>query len=85
MYSLETMERFECFDTFNEQKGLVAISMELSSLYIAIPTLNSDGKARAVVQSYGDKATNRGFTWYSSDRKEIETSSDGLRAIALNF
>lgn len=59
--------------------------MELSSLYIAIPTLNSDGKARVMVQSYRGKATNQAFTWYVSDRKEIETSSDALRAIALNF
>lgn len=64
VFSLDKMERFACFDTFNNKNGLVAMSSELSTLFVAIPTRNNEGKARVLVQSYSDKATDGTFRWY---------------------
>ena len=66
IYSLDTFQKYSCFDSDENTHGLFAVSDDLDSLMVALPYKN-DGKSSVIIHSYTDKAIDGAFRWYMSE------------------
>ena len=82
VYKTETLKLFETFDSFDNAKGLCAVSQDLRKIVLAMPSHN-DGKPWVQVYFYSERP---GLDSHASKwiRKQVQTNHEKVGALALN-
>ena len=83
IYNLVTMEKFTVFDSFDNPKGVCALSTNMSNFVVAMPTHN-DGKHWVSIYSYTDRVEDHTFKWSNVIRQSINAHRESVGALTLN-
>ena len=85
LYSFDTLRKIAAFDSYDNANGLCAVSTDLSSLIVAVPT-HVQGKRSVQIYRYLDRdPTLQPSQWGQMDTTVVPANHEPVGGLALNI